>query len=270
MRIYHNVPALNAWRNMGVNQSHLSKSLERLSSGLRINRAADDAAGLTISEKMRGQISGLTMASKNAQDGISLIQTAEGGLNETHSILQRMRELGVEAANDTLTSSDREEIQKEVDQLIDEIDRIGNTTEFNTKKLLNGSLAQTLTDDSDFFDAVEATSDTKDGVYKVSFNSIARKGVIRDGVGFTGLSGLGSSVQLQVQLNGEAISFASGDSLNQIVAKINVASDKTRVQAYVGGNGGLSLRTTDYGSDAQVTVSANATVSCQSKQAILP
>ena len=258
MRIYHNIPALNAWRNMGVNQSQLSKSLERLSSGLRINRAADDAAGLTISEKMRGQISGLTMAAKNAQDGISLIQTAEGALNETHSILQRMRELSVEAANDTLTSDDRAEIQKEIDQLIDEIDRIGNTTEFNTKKLLNGSLAQTLTDDSDFFDAVEATSDTKDGVYRVSFNSVARRGILRDGARFTGLSGLGSTVQ--IQLNGEVITFASNDDLNQVVAKINVASDKTRVQAYVGGNGGLSLRTLDYGADAQVTISADATV----------
>ncbi len=258
MRIYHNIPALNAWRNMGVNQSQLSKSLERLSSGLRINRAADDAAGLTISEKMRGQISGLTMAAKNAQDGISLIQTAEGALNETHSILQRMRELAVEAANDTLTSQDRQEIQKEIDQLIDEIDRIGNTTEFNTKKLLNGALSQTLSDDSDFFDAVEATSDTKDGVYRVSFNSVARRGIIRDGARFSGLSGLGSSVQLQVQINGQVIEFASNDDLNQIVAKINVASDKTRVQAYVGGRGGLALRTLDYGADAQVTISGNA------------
>ena len=115
--------------------------MEKLSSGLRINRAGDDAAGLAISEKMRGQIRGLDMASKNAQDGVSLIQTAEGALNETHSILQRMRELSVQASNDTNTSDDRAELQKEVDQLIEEIDRIGNNTEFNTKTLLNGSLS---------------------------------------------------------------------------------------------------------------------------------
>jgi flagellin len=139
MRINQNVSALNAYRNMVSTDNRLNKSLERLSSGLRINRAADDAAGLAISEKMRGQIRGLNQAMSNAQDGISLIQTAEGALNETHSILQRMRELSVQAANDTLTSSDRVEIQKEINQLTQEIDRIANTTEFNTKKLLDGT-----------------------------------------------------------------------------------------------------------------------------------
>jgi flagellin len=114
------------------------KSLEKLSSGLRINRAGDDAAGLAISEKMRGQIRGLEQASRNAQDGISMIQTAEGGLNETHAILQRMRELANQAANDTNVEVDRDEIQKEINQLTSEINRIGNTTEFNTQKLLNG------------------------------------------------------------------------------------------------------------------------------------
>lgn len=123
---------------MGTNQSAASKNMEKLSSGLKINRAGDDAAGLAISEKMRGQIRGLDMASKNSQDGISLIQTAEGALNETQSILQRMRELAVQSANDTNTTTDREEIQKEINQLTSEINRIGNTTEFNTQKLLNG------------------------------------------------------------------------------------------------------------------------------------
>nr|WP_235993045.1 flagellin [Heyndrickxia sporothermodurans] len=116
-----------------------SKSMEKLSSGLRINRAGDDAAGLAISEKMRGQIRGLDQASKNAQDGISLIQTAEGALNETHDILQRMRELAVQSANDTATTTDRKKIQKEFNQLIDEIDRIGDNTEFNTQKLVDGT-----------------------------------------------------------------------------------------------------------------------------------
>jgi flagellin len=153
MRINHNIASLNTYRQLSTNGVNTAKSLEKLSSGLRINKAGDDAAGLAISEKMRGQIRGLEMASKNSQDGISLIQTAEGALNETHSILQRMRELAVQSANDTNTDSDRAELQKEVDELAKEVTRIANTTEFNTKKLLNGaadsasgvSLADSLT-----------------------------------------------------------------------------------------------------------------------------
>ncbi|MCV9884675.1 flagellin N-terminal helical domain-containing protein [Metabacillus halosaccharovorans] len=141
MRINHNIAALNTHRQLTSASQAQSKSMEKLSSGLRINRAGDDAAGLAISEKMRGQIRGLEMGSKNAQDGISLIQTAEGALNETHSILQRMRELAVQSSNDTNTDTDRSELQKEVDQLVQEIDRIANTTEFNTKKLINGNLS---------------------------------------------------------------------------------------------------------------------------------
>lgn len=140
MRINHNITALNTYNKLTANQATTAKSLEKLSSGLKINRAGDNAAGLAISEKMRGQIRGLDQASSNASDGISLIKTAEGGLNETHSILQRMRELAVQSANDTNVETDRSEIQKEVNQLTSEINRIGNTTEFNTKKLLSGDL----------------------------------------------------------------------------------------------------------------------------------
>jgi flagellin len=139
MIINHNMNALNAHRNMTSNTVNSGKSMEKLSSGLRINRAGDDAAGLAISEKMRGQIRGLDQAQRNSQDGISMIQTAEGALNETHSILQRMRELSVQAGNDTNTGKDREEIQKEINQLTSEINRIGNTTEFNNQKLLNAT-----------------------------------------------------------------------------------------------------------------------------------
>ena len=139
MIINHNMNALNAHRNMGINNTAAGKSMEKLSSGLRINRAGDDAAGLAISEKMRGQIRGLTQASRNSADGISMIQTAEGALNETTNILQRMRELAVQASNDTNTTSDRNEIQKEINALTEEVDRIANNTEFNTQKLLNGN-----------------------------------------------------------------------------------------------------------------------------------
>ena len=139
MRIQHNISALNTHRNLAFNNTQAGKSLEKLSSGYKINRAGDDAAGLAISEKMRGQIRGLDMASKNAQDGISLIQTAEGALNETHAILQRMRELAVQAANDTNVDSDRMALPREFDQLVAEIDRVSTTTEFNTQKLLDGT-----------------------------------------------------------------------------------------------------------------------------------
>ncbi|MEI2283223.1 flagellin [Paenibacillus polysaccharolyticus] len=139
MIINHNIAAMNTHRQLTANTANTNKNIEKLSSGLRINRAGDDAAGLAISEKMRGQIRGLDMASKNSQDAISLIQTAEGALNETHSILQRMRELSVQSSNDTNTDADRKELQSEVKQLVTELDRIGNTTEFNTKKLLDGS-----------------------------------------------------------------------------------------------------------------------------------
>jgi len=144
MRINHNIAALNTYRQLSTATTAQSKSMEKLSSGQRINRAGDDAAGLAISEKMRGQIRGLDQASRNSQDGISLIQTAEGALNETHAILQRMRELAVQGGNDTNTSDDRTQIQTELNQLISEIDRIADTTEFNTQNLLKGSFSATL------------------------------------------------------------------------------------------------------------------------------
>jgi flagellin len=140
MIINHNITAMNTYNKLTANNASQAKSIEKLSSGLRINRAGDDAAGLAISEKMRGQIRGLDQANRNAQDSISLIQTAEGGLNETHSILQRMRELAVQAANDTNSTTDRQALQDEMTQLTNEVDRIANTTEFNTKKLLNGDM----------------------------------------------------------------------------------------------------------------------------------
>lgn len=143
MRIQHNIAALNTHRNLTANQAQASRNLEKLSSGFKINRAGDDAAGLAISEKMRGQIRGLDMATKNSQDAVSLIQTAEGALNETHSILQRMRELAVQSSNDTNTTTDRGEIQKEIDELAKEVTRIANNTEFNTKKLTDGSFSGT-------------------------------------------------------------------------------------------------------------------------------
>ena len=160
MIINHNMNALNAHRNMNVNNTAAGKSMEKLSSGLRINRAGDDAAGLAISEKMRGQIRGLTQASRNASDGISMIQTAEGALNETQNILQRMRELSVQSSNDTNTSEDRASIQKEIEQLTQEVDRIGNNTEFNTQSLLKGDGSTKLEETGIKFGTMTAGEDS--------------------------------------------------------------------------------------------------------------
>ena len=189
MRIMSNIPALQSYNALTVTNNALSKSIERLSTGLRINSAADDAAGLAISEKMRAQIKGLDRAVSNAQDGISMIQTAEGALSETHSILQRMRELSVQAANDTLTQEDRSYIQLEIDQLKEEIDRISNTTQFNKKKLLDGSAA-VLWSTSDLSTKVVVNGGLRqvdqfgqksalEGNYKISINTTPGQGEVQ-------------------------------------------------------------------------------------------
>ena len=173
MRINHNIAALNTYNKLNANQTATSSSLAKLSSGLSINSAADDAAGLAISEKMRGQIRGLDQASSNANDGISLIQTSEGALSETQSILQRMRELAVQGSNDTNTTSDRTEMQKEIDQLATEVTRISTDTEFNTKKLLNGTMANTVSGNTmttGITAKVAAGSSISGGVYDVSLD----------------------------------------------------------------------------------------------------
>jgi len=166
MRINHNIAALNTHRQLSAANNANQNSMEKLSSGLRINKAGDDAAGLAISEKMRGQIRGLEQANRNAQDGISMIQTAEGAMNETHSILQRMRELSVQASNDTNTGEDRAELQKEVDQLTEEIDRIGNNTEFNTQNLLDGNIGNTAEVDASAtsnIDSIKVNGEVNEG-----------------------------------------------------------------------------------------------------------
>ena len=194
MIINHNMNALNAHRNMGINNTAAGKSMEKLSSGLRINRAGDDAAGLAISEKMRGQIRGLTQASRNSADGISMIQTAEGALNETTNILQRMRELAVQASNDTNTTSDRNEIQKEITALTEEVDRIANNTEFNTQKLLNGNK------NGVGGEVVNEAVNAQAGVFE--FNLGAK---IKDGT--------------EITIDGESITFDAATGANKDAAK---------------------------------------------------
>ena len=205
MIIQHNISAMNAHRQLATNNSNVAKSLEKLSSGYRINKAGDDAAGLAISEKMRGQISGLKQATRNAQDGISLIQTAEGALQETHSILQRMRELAVQSANGVYDDTvDRANLNKEVKALKSEIDRIASSTEFNGKKLLDGSMtgvetSQVLATDTDAAAAVDGsavagTAGTNTGITVAvdTFTSANKteadaKNAIADAINTTGL-----------------------------------------------------------------------------------
>lgn len=218
MRINHNIAALNTYRMLSSNNVLAQKSLEKLSSGLRIVRAGDDAAGLAISEKMRGQIRGLEMASKNAQDGISLIQTAEGALNETHSILQRMRELAVQAANDTNTQTDRQEIQKEISQLVDEIDRISSNTEFNTKKLLNGSINTSVgigTNAADVKAAKAISSDLVDGAYTVTVANQATVVTISQGAAGIDAAADIKSVGTDALLGEYTIKVSSYDGSNK-------------------------------------------------------
>jgi len=257
MRINHNIASLNTYRQLSANSANGQKSLEKLSSGLRINRAGDDAAGLAISEKMRGQIRGLDQASRNAQDGISLIQTAEGALNETHSILQRMRELGVQATNDTLTTDDRTEIQKEVNQLVDEIDRIGNNTEFNTKKLINGDAAQTRTTDNADVTVANTASTTKSGVYAFNVSTAATQGKwVGSGTVYNGSNLTASST---MTINNVEVKFAASDSIGTAVQKINNQSDATGVEALINENGEIHLRTKEYGSNAKITLTFSDT-----------
>jgi flagellin len=267
MRINHNIASLNTYRQLTGNTANTSKSLEKLSSGLRINRAGDDAAGLAISEKMRGQIRGLDQASRNAQDGISLIQTAEGALNETHSILQRMRELAVQSSNDTNTSDDRAEIQKEIDQLTSEIDRIGNTTEFNTKKLLNGgaglttnfTLEQVNGANIDWISVSGGTNAT--GIGNVAITDAAKATgatqslVVLAGAGAHSFTINGTTLNYTA-LGGAGNADADGATL---LALINNNSDKLGVTAtYTAGTDTLAITSTAVGTAASLKINAGA------------
>jgi flagellin len=272
MRINHNVTALNTHRQLTGNTAMANKSLERLSSGLRINRAGDDAAGLAISEKMRAQVRGLDMASKNAQDGISLIQTAEGALNETHSILQRIREVANQSANGTNTADDRAALQEEVKQLKSEIDRIGNSTEFNTQKLLNGNLKS--------IGGANVAQDTTNGAVVAKLTEGKLQGSIAMGTGTTSTVVAadfkketfkidGSDIEVNWQsLSTDEQAIITGakstDSISQnkakdlIISKINDAIDASgkntaHITGYVDSAGKLVLQSGTKGVDSAVS-----------------
>ncbi len=216
MRINHNISALKINNILNGNDNALSKSLQRLSSGYRINCAADDAAGLAISEKMKTQIAGLNQASRNASDGISVIQTAEGALIEVEEMLQRMRELSVQAANGTCTDDDRSTLQDEVIQLKEEINRISTTTEFNTKKLLNGTVDRRSYSDDSSVTLVSLSDSVDVKSYSMNIGNDPAPATLR-----TNLSGSTAPADGQIFINDEAISISAGDSLNDIISKIS-------------------------------------------------
>ena len=213
MIVQHNLTAMNANRMLGIVSNNQAKSTEKLSSGFRINRAADDAAGLAISEKMRSQIRGLTQASTNAEDGISMIQTAEGALNESHSILQRMRQLAVQAANGTETDNDRDNIQDEIEQLQDELDRIAETTEFNTMKLLDGTFDGTNTSTT--------TAGPKYGMYDGKLGAFVTSDIV----------GVQIATNTSATVGGES---AIWDKEGKVLT-ISLANNKTYTQADIDG-----------------------------------
>ena len=264
MIINHNMNALNAHRNMNVNNTNAGKSMEKLSSGLRINRAGDDAAGLAISEKMRGQIRGLTQSSRNASDGISMIQTAEGALNETTNILQRMRELAVQASNDTNTSSDREEIQKEIDALTEEVDRIANNTEFNTQKLLNGNKSGEVGDE------IKAAVTENKGVFEITIGQtdLARNDVITiDGKNIKITDTTKANVERTISTalkDKYTVVFTETANQQKITLTQKVAADKEEIKASLKGknltvtsNPGVEARDAQI-SEGQVSVQVGA------------
>jgi len=294
MRINHNIASLNTYRQLSTNSAMTNKSIEKLSSGLRINRAGDDAAGLAISEKMRGQIRGLDQASRNSQDGISLIQTAEGALNETHSILQRMRELAVQASNDTNTTDDRSELQKEIDQLVDEIDRIANTTEFNTKKLLNGEASgvKIKTGTDKVLNSGLTGANTYEGTLKVNVTTAAEAEVITSAnaeetdagntaIDWTTVAGtdtlesvfaattpantaFGGNESLTITQNGKTVTVNVSGSMtfNQLVQNLNQAFEKEGMAINASfsaahADAGLTFTSTKVGSDYAMTITQN-------------
>ncbi|WP_318156912.1 flagellin [Cytobacillus firmus] len=249
MRINHNIAALNTYRQLNSASGAQSKSMEKLSSGLRINKAGDDAAGLAISEKMRGQIRGLDMAAKNAQDGVSMLQTAEGALNETHSILQRMRELSVQSSNDTNTDADRESINTEINQLKEEIDRIGNTTEFNTKKLIDGSIGEKKIAGTDnaavVSEALGKQTKATTGALAVAFNGGTAK-----------IANVDADVSSSIKVDGADINFTIKQA--DIQGATNIDDFAKLSQDTI--NAAIDKYNSDFGTDvAHITVAKDAT-----------
>ena len=265
MIVNHNMGSLNTLNSLNANNTTMMKSLAKLSSGLRINSAADDAAGLAISEKMRGQISGLDMASTNAENGISLLETAEGALDETTSILQRMRELAVESASDTLTDEDRTDIQSEFTELIDEIDRIATTTQFNTKNLLDGSMSAAtaavanVSTNSSMATALSCSADTITSTFAASLEDTSLE--ISSNSAFTNTTTITSTTTFTLTVDGEdyAIEVAAPGTATTTAYVASVETAINTALASAGVTVNLDISTA--GTVSLSVASATATVS---------
>lgn len=231
MKINHNIAAIKSNNKLRITNENMAKSIERLSSGYRINRAADDAAGMAISQKMKTQIRGLDQASRNGSDGISVIQTAEGALNEVESMLQRMRELSVQAANGTNTADDRKAIQDEIDQLSQEIDRISTDTEYNTKKLLNGDADRKTFSSSTKVNIISTSDAVVAKNYKVTVTKVATEAVQNGDAALT--AGRITAAQAgKVTINGETVEITENMSLDDVYTALRNLGDNTGVDVY--------------------------------------
>jgi flagellin len=275
MVISTNMSALNTTNQLNKNSNLMNSALEKLSSGYSINSAADNAAGLAISEKMRAQIEGLNQASDNSQDAISLAQTADGALDETNEILKRMRELAVQASSDTLTDEDRQSIQDEVDTLRQEIDRISDDTEYNTIKLLNGDSGSAtsvagVNSSAIVASTTEAGNNTTSGDYTVNYTSVATQatteGLATSATGIDSITDDASSFAGSVTINGTSITIESGDTIEGVIEKINDETTTTGVTATLNtdstGQYYIQLNDATYGSDSSITLKAdNSTLS---------
>ena len=245
MRINHNISALKANNQLGRTNRLLDKSLERLSSGYRINSAADDSAGLAISEKMKTQIAGLDQGSRNAADGISVIQTAEGALVEVETMLQRMRELSVQSANGTYTAEDRAAIQAEVDQLNAEIARIGRDTEFNTMPLLDGSIDQKSFSDNSNVNLISLSDTVGVGPYKIQITQDARQAVLVgakvDDSGLDSNDKVPAALAGKININGETVEIKTGDTLDDVFQKIRDTCSKVGINVFADATGAVDI-----------------------------
>lgn len=235
MRINHNIPALNTNNALGKANTNMEKALERLSTGYRINRAADDAAGMAISTKMKTQIAALDQANRNSADGVSVIQTAEGALNEVHSMLQRMRELSVEASNGTLTTDDRATLQAEIEQLKQEVDRVSTTTEFNTKSLLDGSVDRKSYSSDKNVSILYMSDEVDIQEYTIKVTQEATR-TTYDG---TGTIQAGTCPGGTINLNGQQISIPTGSSPEYVFDAFRNLCDTMDISLSVEGGGDL-------------------------------
>ncbi len=244
MRINHNISALKANNQLGKTNRLLDKSLERLSSGYRINSAADDSAGLAISEKMRTQIAGLDQASRNAADGISVIQTAEGALVEVEAMLQRMRELAVQSANGTYTTDDRVAIQAEIDQLSEEITRIGKNTEFNTMPLLDGTIDRKSFSNNSNVNLISLSDTVGVGEYQIKITQDARQAVlVGTQVEDAGLvdDKVPAALAGKVNINGETVEIKEGDTMDDVFQKLRDTCSKVGINVFADDTGAIDI-----------------------------